>query len=127
MTTIEKYFILALALLLALSLGANYIVTREYLSQRDKTEQATNDFHTADEAAKQCSAGVDGLVTQANQRASDAAAARDFAQKAATAAQTRANTILKTAPKFAGDDCKSGQAQMDDWLASRAPAVGAKP
>lgn len=126
MNPLDKYIIIGLGLLLGISAGANLVLTHLWVAAREDKAVAVEDRDTARTLAKSCSDGVDALTKQAEQRATDATKERDAATAAAKLATTKAANLLKTQPKFVGDDCKSASAQVDDWLASRAPA-GSKP
>lgn len=98
-----------------------------YLGQRDKTTKARADVTAmeqqrdgAREAASVCSDAVDDLRTLADQRASEAKAARAEAAAKAKSHNQKADTILTTPPAVPGDDCRSAQLRIGDWLKGRA-------
>ena len=116
-----------LALALLASLAANGLLGWAYLGQRDDATQARADFGAmeqqrdgAREAASACSDAVDDLRTLADQRASEAKAARAEAAAKAKSHNQKADTILATPPAVPGDDCRSAQLRIGDWLKGRA-------
>ena len=114
------YVTIGLGIALGVSLLGNAALTNAYLGQRDDAVTATATSNTNLESARLCSAGVDRLVGQAEQRAREADGQREAAEKARKAAQGRAQELLTRRPTVPGDDCKSTQIQSDDWLSSRA-------
>ena len=112
---------------LALSLALNAALGWAYLGQRDKTTEAQSAATAmeqqrdgAREAANACSDAVDDLRTLADQRASEAKAARAEAAAKVKSHNQKADTILATPPAVPGDDCKSAQMRVADWLKGRA-------
>lgn len=112
---------------LALSLALNAALGWAYLGQRDKTTEAQSAVTAMEQqrdgaraAASACSDAVEDIRTMADKRATEAKAAR-----AAAAVQTRshnekADTILSTPAAAPGDDCRSAQVRVSDWLKGRA-------
>ena len=116
-----------LALALLASLAANGLLGWAYLGQRDDATQARADLGAmeqqrdgAREAANACSDAVDDLRTLADQRASEAKAARAEAAAKAKGHNQKADAILATPPAVPGDDCQSAQMRVADWLKRRA-------
>lgn len=115
-----------LVLALLASLAANVLLGWAYLGQRDDATQARADLgameqqrDSARQAASACSDAVDDLRTLADQRASEAKAARTEAAAKAKSHHQKADAILATPPAMPGDDCQSAQVRVADWLSER--------
>ncbi len=116
-----------LALALLASLAANGLLGWAYLGQRDDATQARADLGAMEQQrdgaradARACSDATDDLRTLADQRASEAKAARAEAAAKAKSHNQKADAILATPPAVPGDDCKSAQVRVADWLKGRA-------
>lgn len=115
------------ALALLASLAANGLLGWAYLGQRDDATQARADLGAMEQQrdgaradARACSDATDDLRTLADQRASEAKAARAEAAAKAKSHNQKADAILATPPAVPGDDCKSAQVRVADWLKGRA-------
>lgn len=111
---------------LALSIAANGLLGWAYLGQRDEATAVRKDLSAmqtqrdgARQAASACSDAVDDLRTLAEQRAGEAKAARAEAAARARGHAQRADQILTTPPAVPGDDCRSAQVRVADWLKGR--------
>lgn len=116
-----------LALALLASLAANGLLGWACLGQRDDATQARADLGAMEQQrdgaradARACSNATDDLRTLADQRASEAKAARAEAAAKAKSHNQKADAILATPPAVPGDDCKSAQVRVADWLKGRA-------
>lgn len=116
-----------LALALLASLAANGAMGWSYLGQRDDATQARADLGAVEQQrdgaradASACSDATDDLRTLADQRAIEAQAARAEAAAQARTHHQKADAILATPPAVPGDDCKSAQMRVDNWLKGRA-------
>lgn len=112
--------------LLGASLAANAALGWAYLGQRDMATAARGDVLAMQQqrdgaqlAASECSDAVDDLRELADQRASQAAAARAEAAAVAIQHSKRADVILTTPAAVPGDDCRSAQVRVSEWLAGR--------
>lgn len=110
-----------------LSIALNAALGWAYLGQRDKTAKAEagviameQQRDGAREAASTCSDAVEDLRTVADQRAAEAKAARAEAAARAKGHNQKADSILSTPPAVPGDDCRSAQVRVADWLKGRA-------
>lgn len=110
-----------------LSIALNAALGWAYLGQRDKTTKAESAVTAmeqqrdgAREAASACSDAVEDLRTLADQRAAEAKAARAKASARARGHNQKADSILSTPPAVPGDDCRSAQVRVADWLKGRA-------
>lgn len=110
-----------------LSLALNAALGWAYLGQRDKTTKAETAVTAmeqqrdgAREAASACSDAVEDLRTVADKRAAEAKAARALAAASARAHNKKADDILSTPAAVPGDDCRSAQVRVSDWLKGRA-------
>lgn len=109
----------ALAVALAVSLGANALIGHAYLAARDDKTKATTEAENSAGLAKACSEGVESLRAAAETRATRAEEAMRAAQAAGKLAEGKAQGLLAKAPTVPGNACASAQAQVDDWLATR--------
>ena len=116
-----------LAIALLASLATNGAMGWAYLGQRDDAAQARADLGAVEQQrdgaradASACSDATDDLRTLADQRAIEAQAARAEAAAQARTHQQKADAILATPPAVPGDDCKSAQMRVDNWLKGRA-------
>ena len=109
-----------LAIVLAISLAANAVLGYAYLGQRDTAVVQTEKTTQATGAATACSEGVEDLSKAGTKRHKEAAPKVEAAAKRADVANKQADQILSTPAAVAGDDCKSAQARVDDWWATRA-------
>lgn len=112
---------------LALSLALNAALGLAYLGQRDKTTEAQSAVtamerqrDVAREAASACSDAVEDLRTVADKRAAEAKAARAEAAAKARGHNKKADSILATPAAVPGDDCRSAQVRVSEWLKGRA-------
>lgn len=112
---------------LALSLALNAALGWAYLGQRDKTTEAQSAVTAMEQQrdgaradARACSDAVDNLRDLADRLADDAKAARAEAAAKAKSHNQKADTILATPPAVPGDDCRSAQLRIGDWLKGRA-------
>jgi len=110
-----------------LSLALNAALGWAYLGQRDKTTKAEADVTAmeqqrdgAREAASACSDAVEDLRILADKRADEAKAARAAAAVKARGHNEKADSILATPAAVPGDDCRSAQVRVSDWLKGRA-------
>lgn len=116
-----------LALALLASLATNGLLGWTYLGQRDDATQARADLGAMEQQrdgaradASACSDATDDLRTLADQRAIEAQAARAEAAAKAKSHNQKADAILATPPAVPGDDCRSAQLRIGDWLKGRA-------
>jgi len=109
----------ALAVALAVSLGANALMGHAYLGARDDAAKATVEAKNSAGLATACSEGVESLRAAAEHRATLAETAMRAASAAQRAAEGRAQGLMAKAPSVPGNACASAQAQVDDWLATR--------
>ena len=112
---------------LALSIALNAALGWAYLGQRDKTTKAETAVTSMEQqrdgaraAASACSDAVEDLRTVADQRAAEAKAARAEAAAKAMGHAKKADSILATPAAVPGDDCRSAQVRVADWLKGRA-------
>lgn len=112
---------------LALSLALNAALGWAYLGQRDKTTEAQSAVTAMEQqrdgaraVASACSDAVEDLRTVADQRAAEAKAARAEAAAKARGHNKKADSILATPAAVPGDDCRSAQVRVSDWLKGRA-------
>lgn len=112
---------------LALSLALNAALGWAYLGQRDKTTKAETAVTAMEQqrdgaraAASACSDAVEDLRTVADQRAAEAKAARAEAAAKARGHNKKADAILSTPAAVPGDDCRSAQVRVADWIKGRA-------
>lgn len=112
---------------LALSLALNAALGWACLSQRDKTTEAQSAVTAMEQqrdgaraVASACSDAVEDLRNVADQRAAEAKAARAEAAAKARGHNKKADSILATAAAVPGDDCRSAQVRVADWLKGRA-------
>lgn len=112
---------------LALSLALNAALGWAYLGQRDKTTEAQSAATAMEQqrdgaraAASACSDAVEDLRNVADQRAAEAKAARAEAAAKAMGHNKKADSILATPAAVPGDDCRSAQVRVSDWLKGRA-------
>ena len=112
---------------LALSLALNAALGLAYLGQRDKTTEAQSAVTAMEQqrdgaraAASACSDAVEDLRTVADQRAAEAKAARAEAAAKARWHNKKADDILATPAAVPGDDCRSAQVRVADWIKGRA-------
>lgn len=110
-----------------LSLALNAALGWAYLGQRDKTTEAETAVTAMEQqrdgaraAASACSDAVEDLRTVADQRAAEARAARAEAAAKARGHNQRADAILSTPAAVPGDDCRSAQMRVADWIKGRA-------
>lgn len=111
--------ITALGIALLLSLGANAVAVKAYLSARDRATVAVTDRDSERAAASACSDSVEALADLAGKRAKESAEAVAAARQAAKLAQSKAQRLLTATPAVPGDDCRSAAVQMDSWLTDR--------
>jgi hypothetical protein len=109
----------ALAVALAVSLGANAVTGWAYLGARDDRAKAEVEAKNSAGLAKACSDGVESLRAAAERRATLAETAMRAATAAQKVAEGKAQGLLSKAPTVPGNACASAQAQVDDWLATR--------
>lgn len=119
MNPLSKWLIISLGILLGLSALTNIGLTKAYLKQRDKATTAISDRESARDAATACSDATEALAELSKKRAAEAEGRRRAAETKAQLAEVRAQKLLQTEPSVPGDDCRSAQVQMDDWLTSR--------
>lgn len=112
---------------LALSLALNAALGLAYLGQRDKTTEAQSAVTAMEQqrdgaraVASACSDAVEDLRNVADQRAAEAKAARAEAAAKARGHNKKADSILATPAAVPGDDCRSAQVRVADWLKGRA-------
>lgn len=110
-----------------LSIALNAALGWAYLGQRDKTAKAESAVTAmeqqrdgAREAASTCSDAVEDLRNVADQRAAEAKSARAEAAARAKGHNKKADDILSTPAAVPGDDCRSAQVRVADWLKGRA-------
>lgn len=112
---------------LALSLALNVALGWAYLGQRDKTTEAQSAATAMEQqrdgaraAASACSDAVEDLRNVADQRTAEAKAARAEAAAKARGHNKKADDILATPAAAPGDDCRSAQVRVADWIKGRA-------
>ena len=112
---------------LALSLALNAALGWAYLGQRDKTTEAQSAVTAMEQqrdgaraVASACSDAVEDLRTVADKRAAEAKAARAEAAAKARGHNKKADSILATPAAVPGDDCRSAQVRVSEWLNGRA-------
>lgn len=110
-----------------LSIALNAALGWAYLGQRDKTATARSEVAAMERerdgaraAASACSDAVEDLRILADERAAEAKAARAAAATKAKGHNQKADSILSTPPAVPGDDCRSAQVRVADWLKGRA-------
>lgn len=110
-----------------LSIALNAALGWAYLGQRDKTVKAESAVTAMEQqrdgaraAASACSDAVEDLRTVADQRAAEAKAARAEAAAKARGHNKKADDILATPAAAPGDDCRSAQVRVADWIKGRA-------
>jgi hypothetical protein len=108
-----------LGIALALSLGANSVLTWAYLGQRDDKVAAAKDRDQARADATACSKGVEEMVDKREKRFAAAAPARAAAQVKAETLTKQADQVLATPATVQGDECKSAADRVDAWWAAR--------
>lgn len=119
MILIAKPLLIAAATLLATSMVANALLGWAYLGARDDLAEANGARDQARGAAKSCSTGVRELQRQAAETAREGARLRAKADSEALAFEKRAQRILAAPAAFPGDDCRSADAAIDEWLHGR--------
>lgn len=119
MNSLTKYVVIGLSILLGLSALTNIGLTKVYLKARDGKTQAIADRDSARGAATACSDATEALAELSKKRAAEAEGRRRATETKAQLADGRAQKLLQTQPSVPGDDCRSAQVQMDDWLISR--------
>lgn len=114
------------ALILAASLFGNAALYNAWDGQKKKVVEVQLELRTAlaerdsaSDAAQACSVGVRRLSTLAEQRAKEAAKARQQAADRARQHNRRADAVLAAPPAVPGNDCASADARMRQWLKSR--------
>ena len=112
---------------LALSLALNAALGWAYLVQRDKTTKAEAGVTAMEQqrdgaraVASACSDAVEDLRNVADKRAAEAKAARAEAAAKARGHNKKADSILATPAAVPGDDCRSAQVRVSEWLKGRA-------
>ena len=109
----------ALAALLAASVLVNIGLGRAWLAARDDAATAIGQRDTARADASACSDATDDLRTLADQRKAEANKARTQAMATAAGRNAHADAILTAPPAVSGDDCKSAQVRVHEWLKNR--------
>lgn len=110
----------AMAVALGISIGANVLQGIAYLDARDDRVLADANLGQARASVRTCSAGVERLQLLAAKRGQEAAAARRKADQSARDHERRAQEILVSAPAVPGDDCRSADVAIRQWLQGRA-------
>lgn len=113
------------ALLLALSMGGNVVLTKVWLGADRRATAATEQRDQARGVAKTCSDATDALRQEADKRAAAARIATAAAETRARTAEQRANRE-RSAPVAPPDApqaqaCELAQQQNAEWLANRRP------
>lgn len=112
-----------LGLLLAISLGANAVLTKVWLGADRRATAVTEQLGQARSAATACSDATEALRELADKRAEAGKAATAAAEARARTAEQRANAerTRPVAPPEAApaQACETAQAQNAEWLASR--------
>jgi hypothetical protein len=119
MNPISKWISVGLGILLGLSTLTNIGLTKAYLKARDAKTQALADRDSARAAATACSDATEALAELSRKRATEADGRRKAVEARAQLAERRAQQLLQRQPSVPGDDCRSAQVQMDDWLTNR--------
>lgn len=111
------------ALLLALSVAGNVVLTKVWLGADRRATAVTEQRDTARAAATTCSDATEALRELADKRAEAGKAATAAAEARARTAEQRANAerTRPVAPPEAApaQACETAQAQNAEWLASR--------
>lgn len=112
-----------LALLLALSVAGNAVLTKVWLGADRRVTAATEQRDQAAAAAKTCSDATDALRQEADKRAAAARIATAAAETRARTAEQRANRE-RSAPVAPPDApqaqaCELAQQQNAEWLKGR--------
>lgn len=109
----------AYAITVALLLAGSALTGRAWLAARDDVARLTAEKAQALSAAAQCSESVTKLQSLAAKRSDKAKPAIAAAAHQALVAEQRADQVLAAPASTPGDDCKSAQDQVNDWLANR--------
>jgi inorganic triphosphatase YgiF len=110
---------IVLAIALAATAAAAWILADAWLEARDARLQAAAERDQAAGVARSCSAGVERLQRLADQRAQEARRAQQEARRQALSHQQAAQQILASPPAVPGDACASAEAAIDAWLQGR--------
>ena len=111
------------AIALALLAASSSALSWAWLGARDRVATLTVERDQATGNVSQCSESVVNLQWAAAKRLREGRPAVEAAAKAAQVTDQRADQILAAPASTPGDDCKSAQDQVNDWLANR----GSKP
>lgn len=108
-------YLIAIAALSASSTALGWA----WLGARERVAELVVERDHAITTAAQCSGSVTNLQRLAAKRLREGQPAIAAAAKTAQVAEQRADLILAAPPSTPGDDCKSAQDQVNDWLANR--------
>jgi hypothetical protein len=111
--------LIALAVALGVSVLGNAFLGNAYLNQRDTATTVKTETVYVQAAAKECSKGTEAMATAAKKNASAAAPKRRAAASEAAKHDAQADQILAAPPAVPGDACKSAEAVVDTWWATR--------
>lgn len=106
-------------LVLVASLAANGVLWHEVGKEHDARTAAETSLVTANAATKACNDSVTQLETEARDRAAENTKLRQEAQNRRHAQESLAQQILATPATVPGDDCKSAQDRVRNWLKAR--------
>jgi hypothetical protein len=111
--------IMILGVLLVASLGGNAFLFDAVGEAREQVTLANERRRDAVDAAELCSASVDSLRIEGDERRKRGQAAVDAARKAASVANSRADRERNRLQAVPGDACASAQVETREWLLQR--------
>jgi uncharacterized protein HemX len=112
---------LAVLVILALSLLANVWLWHEKEVEHDGKVKAEANLTTANAATKACNDSIGELEQQAKERKAENDKLRREAESRRKAQESLAQQILSTPATTPGNDCKSAQDRVRNWLKGRKP------
>lgn len=108
-----------LALVLIISIVANFLLYRGLQDQKARTVKAETNLTAANGQTKTCNDSIAGLKDAAEKRGIQAGIARERARTRATGLEKQADIELSTPPTVPGDACKSAQDRVSRILRQR--------
>jgi uncharacterized protein HemX len=112
---------LVFLIVLGLSLASNAALWHFLRGAQDERAAAEAKFDTQRQATEQCNASIDRLEQQAKQRDAENTELRKEAATRRRAQESLAQQILSTPATVPGDDCKSANDRVRNWLKGRKP------
>lgn len=109
-----------LALVLIISIVANFLLYRAMTAQKERAVVAETNLGTANKATQSCNDSIAGLGKAAFDRGVKAGKAREVARKKALGLEQQAQKELSTPPTAPDNDCKSAQDRVTRVLSERA-------